>query len=249
MRVAALLLLTGCDRMFGLLEVTLDDEADAAIDAPTFPADLVAYYPLDMSAGNRTAELVGGNDALCAVDRCPTPTADVRDALDFDGVDDMLQVPPIPALETTGAFTLMVWMRQDAPLTTDDFGCPLSKRYGTVIENTWQLCIRDFGTPNLGFVSTGTTSSPSDAMYLNEAYPLNEWHHVAMVWDGTTKELFVDGTRKAFGLANVAFDGGDVLIGADIDIGQQVGQFPGQLDEVRIYNRAPSATEILAVMQ
>ena len=40
------------------------------------------------------------------------------------------------------------------------------------------------------------------------------------------------------------FDGGQVSIGADLDNGATVAPFNGLLDEVRIYHRALSATEL-----
>ena len=69
----------------------------------------------------------------------------------------------------------------------------------------------------------------------------NNWHFIALTYDGTTANLYADGVLKTS--AAEAWN----LVPSGCVIGGQVGptQFwPGSVDDVRIYNRALSATEI-----
>ena len=76
----------------------------------------------------------------------------------------------------------------------------------------------------------------------------NVWHHLAATYDGSVLRMYVDGvqvgTLNAPG--NIANTTGGVLeIGGDALWGEF---WSGGIDDVRIYNRALSATEITALM-
>jgi len=72
------------------------------------------------------------------------------------------------------------------------------------------------------------------------------WHHIAGVYDGTTSYIYVDGV-----LANSATRTNNLSRGTDnFDIGINYARaiyFNGSIDDVRVYNRALSAAEILAI--
>jgi hypothetical protein len=74
--------------------------------------------------------------------------------------------------------------------------------------------------------------------------PLNEWSHVAVTYDGASMRLSVNGAEVA-SLAQTGPIGsapGVLRIGGNSVWGEY---FSGLIDEVRVYNRALSAAEIL----
>ena len=74
------------------------------------------------------------------------------------------------------------------------------------------------------------------------------WFHVAITWDGTTKQLWVGGESVATAsVSGLQFDSNPVTFGADIDNGVQDVPMTGILDDVRIYSRALSAEELAAL--
>ena len=73
------------------------------------------------------------------------------------------------------------------------------------------------------------------------------WHHVAYVLNGSNKYLYIDGSQAATSTANV-----DTMAQSRINVGRSAAgtdYWPGKVDEVRIYNRALSSTEIAALAQ
>ena len=97
------------------------------------------------------------------------------------------------------------------------------------------------GQPDLG----GSFASAN--VYGTAALATNTWTHVAGTYDGTTMRFYVNGVEVASlaqtGTINTS--SGALTIGGDASNGQY---WSGLIDEVRIYDRALSATEIQADM-
>ena len=139
-------------------------------------------------------------------------------------------------------FTISLWMRVDTQINT--LGCIASKLVGTAGNNTWLLCF----DPNAGklFVETGHGGIP-DIELDSRVVMDNEFHHVALTYDGLERVLYVDGiagTPKEFPLA-LDVDDGEITIGAEDDGGGLILHFVGVLDDFQIYDRALPASEIL----
>jgi hypothetical protein len=102
------------------------------------------------------------------------------------------------------------------------------------------------GTPNAWYLSNGNWVSVFAAG--GNSVPLNTWTHVAATFDGATLRIFHNGQLSASQASAGAIDvaSGVLRIGGN-DIWPNEG-FPGVIDEVRIYNRALSSTEIQADM-
>ena len=74
--------------------------------------------------------------------------------------------------------------------------------------------------------------------------PLNVWTHLAVTYDGTTLRLFVNGVQvrnRNQRPAPRSTTAGALRIGGNSVWGEY---FKGLIDEVRIYNRALTVTEI-----
>lgn len=70
------------------------------------------------------------------------------------------------------------------------------------------------------------------------------WTHFAITWDGQIKRLYIDGQLAGEESAMLAFDRSDIVIGGDIDNGNFNFALDGFLDEIRIYRRPLTASEI-----
>jgi hypothetical protein len=79
-----------------------------------------------------------------------------------------------------------------------------------------------------------------------------KWHHVAVTNNGTTLTAWVDGTSlgTSLGGSTQAFNGvvDDLTIGAHADYtGTQTYEMDGSIDEVRLYNRALTDGDLMAI--
>jgi hypothetical protein len=77
--------------------------------------------------------------------------------------------------------------------------------------------------------------------------PLNAWTHLAGTYDGTTLRLYVNGVQVGSRPVTGALltSTGALRIGGNSVWGEF---FQGRIDEVRVHNRALSATEVQTIM-
>ena len=200
---------------------------------------------MESVAGGVVADASGhGHDAMCS--SCPLVVAGkVGAALRFDGMTNVLAVPDAPELDTMFGVTVAAWLWLDAlPSTT--YYCFLNKPLGTGANDSWQACITTGDATYFGS-DLSPTAPTGDDLLDPTPFPGTTWKHIAITWDGTTKQIWIDGMLRTSDSAVLAFDSQPIVIGYDVDNGTPEGALAGILDEVRIYNRALSASELAAL--
>jgi len=148
----------------------------------------------------------------------------VGQALSFDGTDDWVDITDSPTYENV-SFSAWVYYR----------GSP---DYAAIVSNG------DGILRNVVFYNT--TFMVHDGSWREvTGLPINTWRHVALTFIGSTKELtlYVNGVQRYNGIGTAYSNGGFSTIGA-YD-GGSAWFFNGLIDEVRVYNRALTAQEIL----
>ncbi|WP_405575899.1 LamG-like jellyroll fold domain-containing protein [Winogradskyella sp. Asnod2-B02-A] len=166
-------------------------------------------------------------------------------ALDFDGVDDYVSISNFPFLTD---LTLEAWIKP-IYIANEGYRSIVSKgavfdantNFDFGIRRNWQN-----GNYTLYFyVQNGTTIS-GYALEINDTP--NSWTHVAASFDNATKmvKLFQDGSLLGSSVLLVSpTNGGQNLrIAHPASTDGQDEPFTGQIDEVRIWNRVLSETEI-----
>ncbi len=190
---------------------------------------------------------LGSTIAADAAD--PTPKAGiVGQALSFDGVNDYVDCGSGASLAVTTNFTIKMWVKMGTQ--TQDYARALEKGRWTA----------DFSRYGYRFY-TGQPAASSirlffelmgggntDAISFSNTSMLGTWYHlVATYQSGVTNGMKVYTNGVLFGQKTPT-----VVMSTDIDplvIGAYSGgtaaNFNGLIDEVRIYNRALSAEEVL----
>jgi hypothetical protein len=91
----------------------------------------------------------------------------------------------------------------------------------------------------------GTFSGRWASLSSHTAIPVNRWTHLALIYDGTTLQLYVNGVQAASQTrtrtVSIQSNVGPLSIGGNRLYGQF---FRGIIDEVRVYNRALSPAQI-----
>jgi hypothetical protein len=171
----------------------------------------------------------------------------IRDqALDFDGVDDIVIIGDVGALDGISQFTYEGWIKM----------------------NTFNNFVRIFGNSELnGFntigtaISLGNTSGDLNLVTRNGAnsagttgnvFALNTWTHVAMVFNGTQignanrLKCYINGVEVPLTFSAAAIPATLISNNEPLVLGSNFAglEFPGEMDEVVFWNVARTADEI-----
>jgi len=207
-------------------------------------SDLVAHWRLDDGSGNIASDTVGGNDGTLEGD--PTWAAGwIAGALELDG-DDYVDCGNNDAYNVTEQVTLTAWIKPDAEFNYPDWS-GIIMRGGPNID-TFAFY---YNGPNqqLGFKTTGTT--PAWMAIAAPGLFDDQWHHVAAVYDGTRKPVYLDGEEigSMDSTGMIETSDGRLLLGAGRDMSPPTHYLVGLIDDARIYDEALAQEEVQASMQ
>ena len=205
-------------------------------DAPP-DEGLIAYLPFSNHVLDETGHHLDGTlvNAIFTEDRSSKPDM----AIYFDGQDDYIELANSSDkhfIENDFSLTAWVQLTDTNPLYHMIIGkhvCGYENGYFLgVMENRFVMS-----------VSTYQWSSSKDT------YNDNAWHFVAGVYDDGYQLIYVDGELKQSLKTKNPLIKNDVsiTIGGTLPICAEYGDFIGKIDEVRIYDRALSESEILVL--
>ena len=208
---------------------------------------LIGYWQFENNNTNEIFDSSGnGNNGILI--NATKEEGKSGNAVSLTGSDDShASIPASESLNSyTDQFTVTAWVFPTVP--PDDFNPVVSRQTGTLahpdqfflgfgpqdgIQYKWHLAT---DTGMLGDIYSGTAE-------------FGRWIHLAGTYDGQIMRLYVDGVEignQAIS-GNIPVDYNPVTIGAEEngDIPLDVlGEFESLIDEVRIYNRALTASEI-----
>jgi hypothetical protein len=197
---------------------------------------LVAYYPFN---GNATDESGNGNDgtvngATLTTDRF----GNVNDAYDFDGINDYILVNSSDSLNIDHRLTIAAWIKKDS-----------TKRYAGIVGNDWSGYTFMFDKEGNQLRLELAQKTAWVSFHNSHTIENNTWYYVVVTFDSlnenTNKVTFYVNGQKGNELPTSYSDLNDM---SKLYIGYQgccgSRYFDGNIDDVRIYNRALSECEI-----
>jgi Concanavalin A-like lectin/glucanases superfamily len=195
---------------------------------------LVGYWSFNEGTGSVAGDFSGNRNT-----GTPVPTWTNGKALRFDGsTAQMVYVNSSAFLSPSSAITASAWFRRIG--TSGTQAQILASRWG--LANSYALYYRD-DTDQMALSVAGLSGSPVLATASIEDA---QWHHAVGTYDGSNLRLYLDGVLIGSPLpatGSITDNGEPLQIGYEAD-GFGASPFNGDIDEVRIYNRALSATEI-----
>jgi len=220
-------------------------------------AELVARWKLDEASGTTTEDSKGDNDGTLYGDT--SWAAGILDgALSFDGDGDYVDCGNDPIFNPTGSFSITFWAY------INDWGNPWGRsiigKGGDQDRGGWS--VRRFEDDTIDFCGANLTGDGSGEgenhnMNSNTAPPLNEWFHIACVYDvNNMAYIYFNGEldRKRPTTGAVAVTDASLYLGtrgntagtAPDDWGDSF--FDGMLDDVRFYDHALEQTKLESIM-
>jgi len=204
---------------------------------------LVAYYPLDGDAQDHSGR--GHHGTLFGVSWAADASKKPSRAAHFNG-EAGISIPEFPESETN-AFSTVLWVlaqpNNHGKVATQ--GKLLIKDRGVGDRDSpgrqWTLALDHSVVKSEVWVHSEGETNRICSQYITLDYSGNTWIHLVQTWDGRRLELWIDGERRDSTSAEGALALGDspVRIGWD-----QYYFFQGDIDEVRIYDRALSDDEV-----
>ncbi|MHC4841911.1 MAG: LamG-like jellyroll fold domain-containing protein, partial [Planctomycetota bacterium] len=225
-------------------------KAAALTDVPT--EGLVGYWPLDDAATSTTAKDKSGNGFdVKILGRSRRARGMYGGAVEFDGIDDFVDLGNPETLNIDGDITMSAWIR------TSNASRPHHSilSHGYTREPPGEVVLRlargrdTFISSANGGSWAGPEKTSGTGIGLEDDVLLNNWLHLASVCEGTTWRLYINGLlahekQGRFGTVKVNANWAIGGKGRVDDSESSDRFFEGLIDEVRIYNRALSAEEV-----
>jgi len=183
----------------------------------------------DASGNNNTGTLYGG--ALWT-------TGKHAKAIDFDGLNDYVEVSDSDSLDITGNITLEAWIYPRSLIDRQTIVC---KYNHTTLSSSYYLSLGGtLGTTtylNKIYFALCTDGNQYYAMVSNTNITTNTWTHVAATMNGTSMILYINGVRdkvRAFPPGAIYAGNASLRVGCYLPEAGYARFFNGTLDEVRV---------------
>lgn len=183
----------------------------------------------------------------CESTRVPVNVTINAGSLNFNGSTDKvnLSLALNSAIDPINTFTVESWVYPTA--MDNDLGNNVGMivgNYNTLIVDM-QFMLRKEGTAYQFWVNdSGTTNFK--AVTATNAVVLNQWQHIAGVWNGSDLKIYINGVlaNTTTGVTGVSFKS---QLNNPIQLGKNSSneKFVGNIDEVRLWTRALTVDEIM----
>jgi hypothetical protein len=218
---------------------------------------LIGYWKFDEGVGNVTYDSSQGNYGL--IHDGPNLTRNLwtngiyNYSLQFDGVDNYVEVPDSSSLAVSGNITIMAWIRPAVNISDQVHLGDIVDKHGWINDNHtlaggYMLEAAGDKGGKIGF-SLYDSSGSLREVWSNETNPVQAgaWSHIAGTYNGNDLTLFVNGA-----IDNVTHVPGisigtatcPLRIGTN-SLNYSRDPFNGSIDEVRIYNTALAQDDII----
>lgn len=201
--------------------------------------DYEGYWPLDGTNGNTTADLSGRGNNGVVTGATVSTNGRINGCLVFNGSNSSVQITNFLCND----FTIAFWVK-----TTQAAGTGQWYNGAGLVDGDAPGVANDFGTAMCGGKFALGIGNPDTTFLSTSLINNGVWHHcVATRQQATgTVHLYVDGVLETTGTAsrNTQNASSQLLFGA---IASGGGYFNGSLDDIQIFTRALSSSEVASL--
>ena len=229
----------------GLSAMALDAWLASSGTALADVAGLVGYWPLDDASGSSAADKSGsGHNGT--LNNGPTwTTGKLGSALTFNGSNSTVDINQ-SVLNTSNSFSVAAWVQLS---DVSNWHTAVSQDGNNI--SGFFLQLTNFGPFGFSLVNTDSTSGTTTRALSKFNPVVNTWYHLVGVYDSGSHQasLYVNGVLQNTVSVPAAWNaGGETVIGR-AKWGGAVDFWPGKVDDVRLYNRAITASDVTSIYQ
>ncbi len=203
---------------------------------------LAQWFPLDEAAGNELKNHSTGAVATLEKGKWESTDRDGSKALQLDGGTQFVSSEDSIELKGDAPFSLAAWIKSDG----SSGGAVFSRMDVANSYRGYDLWIQD---RKIGTHIINTWPSNALKVISKDQLKKNKWQHVVISYDGTQKstgvKIFIDG-KLSENLVEADALNATIETHVPFRIGSRSSgaNWKGGVDDIRIYNRAISATEV-----
>ena len=222
----------------GLLWYTVSTGGTGSASAPTPSTSTAGSTPYWVSSTNANGCESARTQITVAIQPAGTH-------LDFDGVNDLVNCGTSlnAVIDPLNKLTVQAWVK---PSSSAGLGVIIGN-YANSDQNSMQFLLRRDSNDYTFWVSGST--GVFKVVNATNAVTVNTWQHVVGVWNGSDLKIYINGTLTATttGVTESSFASttNSIIIGNN-QAATGAERFTGSIDEVRIWNKALTAADILA---
>ncbi|HEG42557.1 MAG TPA: LamG domain-containing protein [Phycisphaerales bacterium] len=208
---------------------------------------MIAHWPFDLDASDIESGFHGSFEGGAAVTNTPGEYRIGTGMVTLDGVDDRVSTP-YAGISGAAARTTCAWFKCDGD--TGYHQSILSYGGASGSGSAWRIWINGNDGSIINAMGGGNANGATTGLYDGQ------WHHIAVTFpDGGTHiqdvKIYVDGYEDSTWYTNGDTQTVNTFADNAFEIGMANGgtiaPFDGNIDDVRVYDRALTDTEILAM--
>jgi hypothetical protein len=212
---------------------------------------LVAYYPFNGNANDESGN--GNNGAVNGATLTTDRFGNIGKAYNFNGISNYIRINNSSSLNNV-SITISGWFNTNNLAANDNLDVK------GIIGKWWQspsvcngnynaylVCLTKPLSQSSTFVGGATSFYEGNVFYASNAISTNSWYHFVFVHNSAVGgSLYINGNlvRSNSSKGIICNSLNSLNIGADINNGNLYRFFNGKIDDIRIYNRALSQSEV-----
>jgi len=166
-------------------------------------------------------------------DACPPPS------IDFDGVNDYISAPSSFNISDMEELTIQFWVKANSA----------SQVAGGIVGQRGVLEVSKDASLGYNFIAQGNAGEYSKQVWLDDA---DTWQHISIVYNAgeikTYYNGYLDNVQPSIGVTRTAISDNLFNIGGRIGALGDSGYFHGWIDEVRVFDKALTDTQIQQII-